>query len=162
MLQVGNIILEVAVKTSSSTEMVTAGGKWGNCRMEDIIMQYQLSILMTLANTAIKISIIMLSRNDCFDWALLTLDPNLGHGLWNFYLGCLSFNQGIFSGPLTITQTSYLMMFSVIIVDYPVSFLALSASKFKALKNFLTTEKCEPYPEYKSPGYTLPHRAQAM
>ena len=39
---------------------------------------------------------------------------DLGHGLWNSYLGCLSFNQGIFSGPLTITQTSYWMMFSVI------------------------------------------------
>ena len=72
MLQVGTMVMEAAVMTSSSTEMVTAGGRWGNCRMEDIITHYQLSILMTLVNTAIKISILMLSRNDCFDWALTT------------------------------------------------------------------------------------------
>ena len=39
----------------------------------------------------------------------------------------------IFTGPLTITYTSYLMLFSLIMVDYPMSFLAMSASKFKGL-----------------------------
>ena len=132
-------LMDVTVRASWSTEMVTAGGRWGKWRMEEAFTHYHASILMTLANTAIKISILMLSRNDCFGWALSWI-PICKTGLGTWFMEFLgTWDVAFRSGSYYWTthyhpDVSYLMMFSLIMVDYPMSFLAMSASKFKGLK----------------------------